>query len=368
MRVVIAHGDGVNALEVRQVAHGAGLECSAENCTDFNGFEEQLAQSGVDLVLVVFGDRADVALQAISRAAAITNAPLLAVGPTHDSSLVLRALRAGARQYLDSTDLRDDLDLALDKLAAVGADPRQRGLVISIFAPTPGSGGSTVAANLAGALVRTHPDEVVLVELTREDGDQALLLDLTPRFGVADVCARSQSLDTVGLRHSLEHHRSGLHVLTQGSHQGVSPVVSSESLRRLIVLLRSMFRGTVLELDRVTTDEQWTAMAMSDIVCLVVRPDVPAVRRAQRAVQEANKHGIPRERIRLIVNRWDQSGQLPLKSIQEILGFGEPLLIPDDPDKVNKATNRGLLLTELAARATITRRFGQLAKSLNGRK
>lgn len=368
MRVVIAHGDGVNTLELRQAVHGAGLECAAEDCTNFTGFEERLAQSSVDLVLVVFGDRADVALQSISRAAAITNAPVLAVGPTHDSSLVLRALRAGARQYLDLADLRDDLDLALDKLAAAGADPRQRGSVITVYAPTPGSGGSTVAANLAGAFVRTHPDEIALVELTREDGDQALLLDLTPRFGVADVCARSQSLDTVSLWHSLEHHRSGLHVLVQGSHQGVPPAISSEALRRLVVLLRSMFRSTVIELDRATTDEQWTAMAMSDIVALVVRPDVPAVRRAQRAVQEATKHGIPRERMRLVINRWDQSGQLPLKSIQEILGFNDPLLIPDDPDKVNKATNRGLLLTELAARATITRRFGQLAKSLNGRK
>ena len=316
------------------------------------------------------GSENDAGLKAIRQAADLTSAPILAIGPTDDSSLVLRALRSGARQYLDSHDLRDDLDLALDKLAASGADPRQRGLVISIYAPTAGSGASTIAANLAGVMAKSHPEEVSLIELTHDDGDMGLLLDISPRYCVTDVCQRAPTLDTLSLRHSLEKHRTGLHVLVYGQHAAPTRTsgIGPDSLRRLVVLMRSMFKTTILELDAKPSSNQQTALMMSDVIGLVVRPDVPSVRRAGRALQAAMAHGVPRNRFRLIVNRFDQPGQLPLKSIQEILGFDQLELIPDDPDRVNKAANRGLLLTELAARAGITRKLTKLAVGLNGRR
>lgn len=367
MRVVVAHGNGVNPLELRQVLHGAGLECAAEDCNPLGQLESRLAQGGADLVLVALGEDNDAALHAIRQAAEITSAPILAIGPTNDSSLVLRALRCGARQYLDSQDLRDDLDLALDKLATTGNDPRQRGTVISIYAPTAGSGATTVAANLAGVMSRSRPDEVALIELTNDDCDMGLMLDLTPRYSVSELCQRVRSMDTVALRHSLEKHRTGLQVLVQNSDIQRPEPISPDALRRLVVLVRSMFKTTVLELDAKPSTNQTTAMQMSDVIGLVVRPDVPAVRRAQRALQRAVAEGVPRDRFRLIVNRWDQSGQLPLKSIQEILGFEKAELLPDDPDRINRALNRGLLLTESAGRSGTTRKFAKLATSLNGR-
>ena len=90
-----------------------------------------------------------------------------------------------------------------------GNAPRPRGTVISVFAPIPGSGGTTVASNLAGAFAAAHPKEAALIEVARDFGDLALLLNLTPNYTSRDACMRWQSLDRMSLANGFAEHPSG---------------------------------------------------------------------------------------------------------------------------------------------------------------
>lgn len=367
MGIVIAYGAGHDPESLRNLAHGAGLECAEKDAVKLEELDARLPQVVADIVIVVAGSQHDLAVEVVEKAAEQTSAPILVAGPGEDRDFAMRCLRAGAKQYLDIDDLRNEIDAALDILDATDDDPRIRGTVIAVYSPTNGSGTTTIAANLAGALAKAHPGDVALIELSRRDGDLALFFDFEPEYSVEDACERWQKLDATSLGAGMVEHESGVAVLAHKLEQVNTEIMTPEAVRRITVLLRSMFRYTVVDLDTSLQVEQLEAMRIADEVVFVLRPDVPAVRRAQRVVQDVVDRGVEGERIKLLVNRWGQSGQLSLRSIAETLEIEPFQLIPDDPRRVNVAINRGLLLNQLSKSAPISRRFAQLAGQLNGK-
>lgn len=363
MRAIIGYGEGVDSQGIRQTVLGAGLDCSAEDAVPVTELEARLGQTNADLVLAALGTQPDADLQAIQRLSDISKAPIVVVGPIDDASLVMRATRAGVLQFLDVADLRRELDASLEKLIANRALPNERGVVISVFAPTPGSGGTTVAANLAAALARQAGTSVGLIELACQHSDLALLLDIKPACTLAEVCQQWSRLDKVGLSRSMQQHKSGVHVL---ANQDLleSELPERDAVRRIGVLARAVYRATVLELDRTLDESQLEAMRLSDRVLLVLRPDVPCVRRAQQALQQATAAGVPQNRFGLVINRWGIPGRLRQSKIEEALGLKTLQLIPDDAKRATAAANQGVLLVDVSRMAAISRAFAALAKRL----
>jgi pilus assembly protein CpaE len=325
-----------------------------------------LAQSDADIVIIHARQDPDLDWDSLREATSLVTAPMVAVGTKTAAPLAAQARHAGAAAFLDEENLRDELDALLNLLASTGGLSRKRGKMISVLAPSAGSGGSTVAVNLAGALAKKHPREVALVELSRETGDVALLLNATPKATIRQVCQRWQTLDTMSLGNAFLEHDSGLRLLVHAAEPSANEFLNVDAVRRICVLTRVLFPFTVVSLDSHVDNEQLETMRLSDTVLLVVRADVPAVRRARWAVDAAVAHGVPRECFRLVINRWGQGGQLRIDQVESGLELSSPQLIPDDPARVNNAANQGVLLQELSGGAKISRRIAQLADSVNG--
>src|SRR5881394_3009316 len=121
MRLVVASESARLGDTPRQLALGLGLTCDADDTVGYDALPLRLAHGPAALVLVTLGRDKAAGLAAVQQAAAETVAPVLAAGPTHDPQLILQALRAGARAYLDERFLRDELCTVLAQLAQSGA-------------------------------------------------------------------------------------------------------------------------------------------------------------------------------------------------------------------------------------------------------
>ena len=363
MRVVLAHTDSSKLRDLRQMLLGAGLSCEAEDCCSWQDLGVRLAQRDTDLIVVATDSNNGADWKALQESISLTMAPIMVIGPTDNSQLAEQARDAGIQEVVDQSTLPASFDSALQRMNHSQTARKQRGLVVSVFAPAAGSGGSTVAANLAGAFLRKHPESVGLIELSHEAGDLSLMLDASPEHLLADVCRRSDSLDETSLGNSFFKHSSGVHLLPTGEDHDVD-VLTAEATRRIAVLSRVCHQATVLALDSRVGPCEIEAMRLSDHVLIVVRADVPAVRRTQKAILQLVEQGVPKERFRLVVNRWGQGGQVPLKQIETSLKMEVFQSIPDDPSKVNKSANRGVLLQEQARFSTICKRFSALATAL----
>lgn len=367
MRVVVTQEHSETLEPVRRTLLSLGLECGPTDCVTFGDLPVRLAQGPVDLVLVRVGSDVAAAQGAIRQTASLTAAPILAMGSTADVQPVLQTTRSGAREYLDETRLHDELESALEKLRTNGTVRQEQGLTVSVLSATPGSGVSTVAANLAFTWAEHYPDRVALVELGREAADLALNLDLDPRHTVADVAQNWQRLDAALLRQSMTAHPHGVAVLAHKPETLTVAPLDPQAVRKTVILMRTMYAATVLDLGHILGEEHYEAMRLSDRVAMVVRLDVPALRRARQLLAQTADRGIPRERIRLIANRYGQKGQIAWKKAEEALGATFTGYLPEDSGKLNYALNQGLPLVKAAPRSSISRRFSKLAVLMNGR-
>lgn len=361
MRGVIAHPPSASPRELRQVLLGSGLDCEAADIVPWNSLATRLGQQDADVVVAVMEGAVDTDWLHIEQAKQLTTAPLVVVGPAGDPGLHHRARMVGASGVVDSPQIREGLDRVVEQVAE--QQKQQRGVVISVYAPMTGSGGTTVAMNLASGLNQLYQSGGTgLIELASEFGDLAMLMDVEPTHTAEEVCQRWKVLDAISLRGSLQPHRTGLRVLVNSPERPLNEHMSVEAVRRVAVLARVAFDQTVLALDGRLGDCEFEALKLSDRILLVVRPDVPSVKRAHLAMLQAIEAGVPQEKFQLLVNRANMRGALKRRDIEAALNLPVMHRVPEDTRACTRAANRGELVRERSAMRSINRHFARLAR------
>src|SRR5262249_33656377 len=125
------------------------------------------------MLVVVLSPQPEPALVLLREHRTPTIQRVLAVGPVGDPKLRLGALREGADQYVDEAELTAELEAILRRFSVETTAPTPvavNGQVISVLAPSGGSGSSTLAVNLATVLAKEHK-QCVLIDLHLGAGD-----------------------------------------------------------------------------------------------------------------------------------------------------------------------------------------------------
>ena len=366
MSCFIVADDEPLAARIRAVLDFHKRDCPKSNVLPASAAAARLAREpGAELVVAVLPADPAAALELVAALAPSSGGGLLAVGSTADARLVVQALRAGARDYLDKGDLEAELAAALKRLAASNraAHVHDRGRVIALLAPSGGAGSSTLAVNLAAAMA-TEERPVGLFDLKLESGDLAALLDLKPTYSIADLCKSAVAFDKVMLERSFSRHDSGVSLLAAPRRLGDSALVRPEGVARAIELSRSLFSTVVVDVDHTFRDEQFAAIGEADVLAMVFRLDFSSLRNVHRAVEHLTRQGFPADRVRLVVNRAGQPAEVPRAKAEEALGSPIAHAIPEDARTVARANNNGAPFVIEAPTTKVARAVVQLAEAL----
>jgi pilus assembly protein CpaE len=280
---------------------------------------------------------------------------VIAVGPAYDSKVVLRALRSGADDYVDSAEMESELDAAINRMADAARGPAEMGRLISILAPNGGSGSSTIAVNLATTLAKEYKS-CALFDLKLEAGDLAALLDLKPTFTLADVSRNVAKLDRVMFERSLVKHDSGVSLLAAPHHLDDAQIVKHEGISQAMTLARAAFPFVIADIDHSYREEQ-----------RVVRLDFASLRNVRRALEFMNGLDIDPDKILLVVNRYGQAHEVPAGKAAEALGREISHYVPEDTKAVNRANNHGVPIVIEAPTSKVAKSFAQLAALVDGK-
>ena len=181
--------------------------------TAFEQAENVLFRFRPQALLVVLSPDPDRALRVMSKVRSQVAGRVLAVGPTADPKLILRALQDGADHYLDEDDLPEQFAAVLPRLGGKEQPrPSANGQTISVLAACGGCGSSTLAVNLAVVLAGER-QRCALVDLKPGVGDLAALLDLKPTHTLADLCLNPTLVDEAMLEKAGVMHSSGVRLL-----------------------------------------------------------------------------------------------------------------------------------------------------------
>jgi len=248
---------------------------------------------------------------------------IFAIGPMTDPAVIVSAMRAGARAYLERNAAVESMVEALTRFGSSRAKNRAasgRAKVFTVTNAKGGAGATTVAVNTAIALEEMH-GRVLLVDFAPL-GHVALHLNARPAFGIVDALQNLHRLDTSLLQGLLTSCKGGLQVLA-GPQEPYSGAPTAGELSRLFDLLVSQFRYVIVDCSNRMDQTARLLGDLSNTVLLVAQTDVVSLWSAGR-MRTFFEEGGGRDRVRLVLNRY-----------KKIPGFGD--------EDVETATNCKLL-------------------------
>jgi pilus assembly protein CpaE len=277
---------------------------------------------------------------------------VIVVSPTKDPELILRAMRAGAREFVLESD-HEELKLAVRSQAQVTEQVEGNGAVITIFGAKGGVGCTTIASNLAGAL-QGYGARVCIIDLDFHLGDVLSFMDVAGNYSITDVLQNMGRLDRELLESSMMRHPSGVNVLAQSGKMEEAEHIKGADIGNLLTFLRKHYNFVLLDGVKGFDEISLAALDASQHVLMVLTQDVPAVRNGQRCLDLFNRLGYDQTKVKLILNRYQKSSKITLDVVADTLKVAVSHAIANDFVSVIDAINRGLLLKDAAPRAKLT--------------
>ena len=277
------------------------------------------------------------------------------VSRQRDPDNILVAMRSGAKDFAYLDEDGGDVRRALVELVrAVSTPPSgQRGKVITVFSAKGGSGATTIALNLAGALAKQSIDatplKVALVDLNLEMGDVLVFLDMTARYSFQELLGNMHRLDAELLYSSMARHSSGVYVMSQTDYLEEGRDLSAADAGVVLAFLRHHFDFVVIDGLRDFGEIALTALDKADHIILALTQDIPSLKNANRCLRLFARLGYDGNRLGLALNRFRGSAQLTPDAIADALGRKVNWTIANDFPSVIRAVNEGKLLIDVAS-------------------
>ncbi len=319
---------------------------------------------GVDAQTLVEDAQPDVALVGVEEpvarglqtvealSASYPNLPIIVYSSLADGASVRRAMLAGARDYLtqplDAETVIGSIRMVLDQeehrqRRLTGEVPQMAaagGTVITVFGAKGGIGKTTIATNLATALVRETGQTVALVDMDTRFGDVAIMMDVPVDRNIADLTRRLDHVDRTNIKEYLVPHSSGVGILPAPSHPGDWNVVSPDHIEQIVRLLAQTHDFVILDTPGTFNEMVAAALEMATVVLLVTSMDVASIKDTVLALNMLRSWSFPREKVKLAINHANVANSVKEKDVVRTLEYEVFWQIPYD-ESVTKSTQLG---------------------------
>ena len=369
LSVVIVAADNEQRTVLQVTVDGTSVARTVHTCATFpvaasDPVTRRVRAANPEVTLIdIPADNPSLALRAIELLhQEMPDSAVFAIGNLNQPQIIVSAMRAGAREFIERPTTTTDLLEAFVRLTAAQRRGRQegpRGKVFSVVNAKGGSGATTVAVNLALALQSAHP-QTALVDLAPL-GHCSLHLNVKPVFSVADATRNLHRMDSSLMESFMIRHNGGLHLLA-GSNVPAAIDPSAAEFVRLFDMLVTHYRYVVVDVSTRFDACSRLIANLSECVLLVACTDVASLWSAAR-VQQYLGETASRERMRLVLNRFRKVAGFSEADAEAAAGAKLLWKVPNQYFAVSSAIDRGLPVME-QGHTEIARCFSGLAHEL----
>jgi pilus assembly protein CpaE len=293
---------------------------------------------------------------------------VIVVGSVNDVSLYRSLLKLGISDYLSSPLSTRQV---VDSIYTLTADPeaRRRGRVIAVTGVHGGSGGSSVAQNLAYAISSEYDADVAILDFDLQLGTAALNLNVEARQGIFDCLSQTDRLDDQLLDRYLQKFDDHLSVLGTSGSLNLPQDVDVAAMEKLIDIMSQRVPFVVLDLPSRWSDWISKALIMADETVIVATPDLVSLRDVQNWLRHLNEKRGEERGARIVLNKVGRAKKTEL-SEKDFEGATEgPIfgVVPHDPVIFDTASNNGQPLGQVNAKSKPAIAFMELGRKLSGR-
>jgi pilus assembly protein CpaE len=328
----------------------------------------KLVELDFDVIILDLDSDPETALDLIESLCVQGTSTVMVYSSRADSELMIRCMRAGAREFLTLPFTPGTVAEAMVRASVrrVPARPpstkKPDGKLYAFFGAKGGAGVTTLASNFALSVARESAQKTLLIDLDVPFGDVALGLGLNASYSIADALQNFARLDANFLSRLLISHESGLSVLAAPGK--VSKVeVTSEAVNRLMSVARQEFEHVVVDTGS-RLDLTSTALFEPDAtVFLVAQVGISELRNSNRFISEYFAADFPK--LEVVLNRFSGSSMgIDEEHITRALTRRAQWKIPEDHATMRKmqATAAPLVLND----SSISRSIRQMARAACG--
>ena len=370
LRISICDPDETTRENLKRYLIGMDQIWLEADCSRYEFFAEIVSQTTPEIAIIDIDSDEEKAMQLVEAISKThPSIGIIVVSNRTDGQMILRAMRSGAREFLNSPIQIDELVGALDRVAA-NTDGKQRsnaGNIIAVAGASGGVGNTSIAVNLAVALATNPERSVVLIDLDLALGDADVFLDMIPDYTLLDVAQNISRLDLALLRKSLTKHESGVYLLPRPVQIEDMSSISNEDLKRVIGLLKASFTHLIIDLSKSYSRLDITALESANSIVLLTQLDLPCLRNVVRLLSSLETYDDVNDKIRIVVNRVGlDKMQISSTKAEETIDRDIFWRIPNNYPVISECRNNGVPLLENAKNAAITQSICELAEKLSG--
>jgi pilus assembly protein CpaE len=301
----------------------------------------QLLDAGYDVIIVDLDSDPEHALDLVEHICANSSTTVMIYSARADSELLVRCMRAGAREFLSEPFAANTIAEALVRASVrrptVRAPKKATGKLFVFAGAKGGSGVSTIANNFALLLSQESHKNTLLLDLDLPLGAAALDLGIMTQFSTANAFQNIGRLDSNFLSKLVTKHSSGLSVLS--APDKYTPInASDEAISKLLTVARQDFDYVVVDAGSNMWSTHKSLLEGAAAVYLVTQIGISELRNSNRLISEF--FTLPLPKLEIVLNRFTPNTLgIDEENITKALTVPATWRIPSDYNTVQRAQN-----------------------------
>lgn len=285
----------------------------------------------------------------------------------YSTNTIIKAMRLGAREFLPKPVIKDDLRRIITLLCQQENEKEESASkVIAIYSNKGGIGKTTIAANLAVELSKVTRDKVALIDLNLQLGDVSTFLNLNPPFDVNYVINNMLDKKEETFIKVFEKYKdTGLYVLSDPSYIEQSESITPQQIENLFKALRKVFSYIVVDMSSGIDSNSLKILDCSDLILFTTIVNIPAIRNAQRCLTLFNSRRYPKDKVKIIINRYMENDDIKIEDIESTLCEKVYWKIPNNYFSIMDAINKGITVSEVNSGSNISNSFRDFAVKIS---
>lgn len=327
---------------------------------------DEIVRLKPNAAIIALGPNPDHAVNFIQRLSAeCPKTAIISAAAEASPDLILKSLRAGAREFLRIPISADELRTVLDRISEFCTTQPEatskKGKMVAVFSSKGGCGTSFIAANLAACTA----NKTIVVDLNLQAGDLPLYLGVDPKYSISDMVEKRSKLDEALINTLVTPYSQHLSLLAAPKEADSADEIEPQHIFEVLQRLRESYDYVVLDPQHTFDSITLSALDQSDEIVLVLTLDIPAIRSTQRALEIFDRLGYPRKKVRVVVNRWSKQIDLDLRQVEKFLGEPVVAFVPSDYQTAVNSINLGTPLVQSDPGSKIAAEIRRIAQTLS---
>lgn len=294
-----------------------------------------------------------------------TRAFVVCIAETIAPEDLRRLVRTGAADWLTWLGYAEDLGALVRRLSTAGLADRPTAKIISFLPSKGGVGTTTLAIETATLLAKGigADGRVAILDLNLQGGTVAEMLDVEPRFDIAEIMHRPERLDEQ-LVDIFASRSEGIDVFAGPFSRIALHAVQPETIFTLIDTIAVRYDAVLFDLPGVSLAWSDNLLRGSDVVVVCGGDTIPALRRLSATLGHVEAIGVGKTKLAAVVNATeaDLLGRLARrKVIERALGTHRTFTVRRDLAKFTEVLDLGRPLHELMPGSRVARDIRRLA-------